>query len=73
MMAELGIPVTAAAVAEYYDGLIDCFVVDESDATLAATIEKENMSVAVRPTVMKSLDDRVSLARAVLALAEELT
>lgn len=72
MMAELGLPVTAAAVAEYYAGLIDCFVVDESDATLASMIEAEGMQVAVRPTIMKSLDDRVSLARAVLGLAEVL-
>ena len=72
MMAELGLPVTAAAVAEYYEGLIDCFVVDESDATLAAMINVENMSVAVRPTIMRSLDDRIELARAVLALAQEL-
>ena len=70
MMAELGVPVTALAVAQHYQGVIDCFVVDQSDAKLAASIEQLGMGVAVMPTVMKSLADREALARAVIDLAE---
>jgi LPPG:FO 2-phospho-L-lactate transferase len=68
MMAELGVPVTALAVAQHYQGVIDCFVVDESDAKLAASIEQLGMVVAVRPTIMNTLTDREALARAVIEL-----
>ena len=71
MMAELAIPVSAEGVAEHYQGLVDCFVIDESDATLASSIEQLGMSAAVRPTIMRSFEDRLSLGRAVLALLEE--
>jgi LPPG:FO 2-phospho-L-lactate transferase len=69
MMAELGIPVNALAVAQHYQGVIDCFVVDESDARLAASIEKLGMNVAVRPTVMTNLAERETLARSAIDLA----
>src|SRR5262249_47490130 len=35
MMRELGLPVTAAAVAQHYDGLIDLFVVDQSEGEIS--------------------------------------
>ena len=69
MMAELGVPVTALAVARHYEDLIDCFVVDESDAKLAQSIEQAGITVAVRPTIMRSLAEREALAGAVLELA----
>jgi LPPG:FO 2-phospho-L-lactate transferase len=70
MMAELGVPATALAVAEHYRGIIDCFVVDESDAKLAHSIEQLGMDVAVRPTIMTSLGEREALAQAIVTLAE---
>jgi LPPG:FO 2-phospho-L-lactate transferase len=70
MMAELELPVTAVAVAQHYCGLVDCFVLDEADATLAPEIEALGMKVAVMPTIMKTLEDRELLATQVLALAE---
>lgn len=73
MMAELGMPVTAEAVAAHYrkayPGLIDCFVIDESDATLAPMIENQGMTTAVAATVMRSDDDKRALAAEVLRLA----
>ena len=73
MMAELGMPVTAEAVAAHYratyPGLIDCFVIDESDATLAPMIEERGMATAVAATVMHSDDDKRALAAEVLRLA----
>jgi LPPG:FO 2-phospho-L-lactate transferase len=68
MMAELDMPVTAAAVARHYCGLVDYFVLDEADATLAAEIEDLGMKVEVAPTIMKTLEDREALAARVLAL-----
>ena len=70
MMVELGMPVTALAVArhycERYPGLIDYFVIDESDATLADEIAALGVRVAVGSTVMSSRADKQRLARFVL-------
>jgi LPPG:FO 2-phospho-L-lactate transferase len=62
MMAELGLPVSATGVAEHYRGLVDCFVVDSTDVTLAAGIEKLGMQVLVTNTVMRTDEDKLSLA-----------
>lgn len=74
MMAELGMPVTALGVAqrysERYPGLLDYFVLDESDATLADGIGELGIEVAVAPTIMKSREDKRRLARFVLGLPE---
>jgi len=72
MMAELGVPVTALGVAQHYcaryPGLLDYFVIDESDATLAADIGELGVEVAMTSTVMKSREDKQRLARFVLQL-----
>ena len=72
MMAELGMGASALAVAQHYSqrypGLVDCFVIDESDATLADSIRELGMDVAVTATVMKTRSDKQSLARFVLTL-----
>jgi LPPG:FO 2-phospho-L-lactate transferase len=75
MMAELQVPVTALGVAEHYcsryPGLLDYFVIDESDATLAKDISALGVGVIVAPTVMKSLEDKSGLAQRCLALGEQ--
>lgn len=73
MMAELGVRVTALGVAQHYcdryPGLLDYFVIDESDATLAREIASLGVEVAVAPTIMKSREDKQRLARFALDLA----
>jgi LPPG:FO 2-phospho-L-lactate transferase len=70
MLASLGHDSTALGVARLYDGLVRQFVIDEQDAALAGEIESQTaMAVAVLPTVMRSDDDRASLARSLLDLA----
>ena len=73
MMGELGMPVTALGVAAHYSqrypGLVDHFVIDETDATLVPGIEKLGVSVAVTPTIMKTRDDKRRLARFALDVA----
>ena len=70
MLASLGHESTALGVARLYDGLVRRFVIDEQDAALAGEIESQTaMSVTVRPTVMRTDDDRASLARSLLDLA----
>ena len=75
MMAELGVPATALGVAQHYraryPGLVDYFVVDESDAKLAAEIGELGFEVAVAPTVMTSREDKQRLARVTLDLGVE--
>lgn len=72
MMAELGVPVTALGVArhycEHYPGLLDYFVIDGSDATLAEEIAALGVEVQVTSTVMKSREHKQRLARDILDL-----
>jgi LPPG:FO 2-phospho-L-lactate transferase len=67
MMMELGVSVTALGVAQHYceryPGLLDYFVIDESDATLAEDIVELGLKVVVAPTIMKSKADKQRLAR----------
>jgi LPPG:FO 2-phospho-L-lactate transferase len=66
MMAELSLPVNAAAVARYYSDILDLYVADETDAN-----EMRDLGVPVTfaRTLMQSLEDRETLARVVLEAA----
>jgi LPPG:FO 2-phospho-L-lactate transferase len=70
MMTELGLPVSAAAVARHYGDLIDAYVLDAVDAAEAAAID---VPVTTAPTLMTTLEDRERLARQVLASADALS
>lgn len=72
MMAELGMPASALEVARHYAGLIDGFVLDDIDAMQREEIDKLGLAVHVTNTVMHSLEDRVALARNVIAFANGL-
>ena len=69
IMAELGIPVSAAAVAERYAGLIDGYVLDHADAASAGAL---GIPATAAHTLMVTLEDREALARHVLASADAL-
>ena len=75
MMAELGVPVTALGVAQHYcsryPGLLDYFVIDDSDAELANEIGSLGLQVAISSTIMKSREDKQRLARFTLDIGEE--
>ena len=60
MMQELDMPATALAVADHYQGLIDGFIVDQTDAEL---VEQFNVPTISTPSVMVTLQDRIDLAR----------
>jgi LPPG:FO 2-phospho-L-lactate transferase len=68
MMAELALPVTAAAVARRYADLLQGYVLDEADAARGGI----SCETLVAPTLMTDLDTKVALARAVLAFADRL-
>jgi LPPG:FO 2-phospho-L-lactate transferase len=66
MMAELGLPVDAAAVARHYGDILDLYVADEADANEVGGL---GVSVIFARTLMLSLEDREALARVVLEAA----
>ncbi len=70
MMAELGMPITAAGVAEHYADRIDGFVLDHRDVQMQSQIEALGLKVLVTETLMRSLEDREALAKAVLGFVE---
>jgi LPPG:FO 2-phospho-L-lactate transferase len=72
MMTELGLDTTAAELARHYRGLIDGFMLDDVDRDAVDAVERQGCTAMVTNTVMNSLSDRVSLARAVIAFAGRL-
>lgn len=69
MMQELGLEISSATVARHYDGLIDAYVADLADADDVAGLD---VPVTLAATLMRSLEDRIALARTVLAVADGL-
>jgi LPPG:FO 2-phospho-L-lactate transferase len=67
MMAELGLPVDAPAVARHYGDIVDLYVADEMDAGAVGSL---GVSVTFARTLMVSLEDREALARVVLEAAD---
>jgi len=68
MMAELGLPVDAAAVARHYRDFLDLYIADQSDADALAGLD---LPTALAPTLMVTLEDREILAQIVLAAADQ--
>ena len=66
IMAELGLPIGAAAIARHYVDILDLFVADEADADIVAELE---IPVILTRTLMVTLEDRDALARGVLTAA----
>lgn len=69
MMAELGLEVSASAVADFYGDLLDGFVLDNADSA-NYSLATATTAVHHTNTVMVSLEDRIDLARAVVDFAE---
>lgn len=67
LMTELGIALDSAAIARHYAGVIDGLLVDERDPP-----GDPGIASARADTLMTTLDDRVRVARAALALADQL-
>lgn len=72
MMAELGMPVSAAGVAQYYRGLIDGFVLDDIDGAVSREISAMGIKVLCTATIMSGLDDKIRLAGEVLEFLNQL-
>jgi LPPG:FO 2-phospho-L-lactate transferase len=66
LLKGLGLEVSAFSVAKLYADFLDTFVLDVADASEKGRIEKLGIKVKVTNTIMRSLDDKASLAKAVL-------
>lgn len=66
LLRGLGLEVSAFSVAKLYLNFLDTFVLDMADASEKGRIEKLGIEVKVTNTIMKSLEDKIELARNVL-------
>ncbi|HWP43910.1 MAG TPA: 2-phospho-L-lactate transferase [Blastocatellia bacterium] len=69
MLRHLGHEASALGVARIYSDFVNAFVLDEADSHLAPSIEALGMRVFVTGTVMKTREDKVRLAEAVIHFA----
>jgi LPPG:FO 2-phospho-L-lactate transferase len=72
MMRELGREPTALGAATEYRQFADGFVIDREDLALAEGVRSLGMQVLAVHTVMRTLDDRLALARSVLDFARSI-
>lgn len=72
MMAEMGVEVSALGVARHFAGLLDGFVIDRADASLAPAIRDLGMQVLVTDTIMADKTGRTRLAAETLAFVRHL-
>jgi LPPG:FO 2-phospho-L-lactate transferase len=66
LLKSFGLEVSAYSVAKLYADFLDVFVIDVADASEKSRIEQLGIEVRVANTIMRSIDDKVSLARVVL-------
>ncbi|WP_328399921.1 2-phospho-L-lactate transferase [Streptomyces sp. NBC_00390] len=72
VLAAVGVEATAAAVAQHYgSGLLDGWLVDTVDAAAVGTVEAAGIRCRAVPLLMTDADATAEMARAALALAEE--
>ncbi len=70
IMAELGKEVSCVEVAREYKDLCDVLVLDNQDSALAPQVEELGITPLVTSTIMDTEEDKIALAREILALAE---
>ena len=63
LLKGLGFEVSAYGVAELYSDFLDVLIIDVLDSSLKQRIEKLGLEVKVTNTIMKSMDDKVELAK----------
>ena len=69
ILGELGLEVSALAVARRYQGLVDGFVLDRADAALASQVEALGMRALVTDTLMTGPEAAAGLAAHMLEFA----
>jgi len=67
LMQAQGLPCSIAGVAKAYEDFLDILVCDSRDANAADALRENGLRVQCTQTVMRSAEDKVSLARDVLS------
>jgi LPPG:FO 2-phospho-L-lactate transferase len=68
LMAAQGLPVSLTGVAQAYEDFLDVLVADTRDAREAQQLQNSGLRVHCARTIMRTADDKIELAKAVLAL-----
>jgi LPPG:FO 2-phospho-L-lactate transferase len=68
IMASLGLEVSPYGIAKFYKDYLDCLIIDRKDARFKTNIERLGIEVVIADTVMKNLQNSVSLAKTVLEI-----
>lgn len=71
LMTAQGFEVSIAGVADFYRDFLDVLVVDSTDAQAAKGLHQSGMRVCCSRTIMRTPQDRVALAKAVLTAATQ--
>lgn len=71
LMEAQGLPVSIAGVAQAYKEFLDTLVVDDRDAQAAEALRASGLRVHCTNTMMRSSEERVTLARVLLSLSSE--
>jgi len=66
LLRGLGMEVSAYSVAKLYSDFLDTYIIDIADSAERNRIEKLGIEVKVTNTIMKSLEDKIDLAKTVL-------
>jgi len=66
LMQGLGLEVSAYSVAKLYQDFLDTFIIDQVDKAEKEHIESLGVQVIVTNTIMKTLEDKVQLAKVIL-------
>lgn len=67
VMGELDCELSHATISHHYEGFIDGLMIDSADSGIP-----DGVAVAVEDTMMHSLEDKMNLARTVLAFADDI-
>jgi LPPG:FO 2-phospho-L-lactate transferase len=68
LLRGLGLEVSAYSVAKLYADFLDAFVIDVADSGEKGRIEELGVDVRVTNTIMRTLEDKIGLARVVLGV-----
>ncbi len=66
LMGGLGLEVSAYSVAKLYKDFLDVFIIDQVDSAEKKRIEGLGLQVIATNTIMKTLEDKIKLAKTVL-------
>ncbi|MEJ5249583.1 MAG: 2-phospho-L-lactate transferase [Caldilinea sp.] len=69
MMREMGYPVTPVTIAAHFDDVLDGFILDREDEAAAPHMR---LPTLVTDTIMRTMEDKIRLARATLDFAQSL-